>query len=448
MDYKFSPQTKSLLDRLQAVECPDTTYVSENFPIVFRKSSGVFVEDIDRRKYLDFTSCFGVVALGHGPSVVKRAIKKQAKKLIHGMGDVHPTEEKIKLLELLAKISPYASPKIHLGLSGGDSIETALKTAMLATKRHRFLSFAGGYHGLQFGPLTLSARPVFIDGFESWIQGKCISLPFPWQNDELLESFDSFEQQELFLNQNQFLRPENVLELLESHLKTKSFAAIVVEPIQGRGGKREFPPHFLSQCARLCHQYGTLVILDEIYTGFGRTGVLFAQESLGFLPDLMCVGKALGGGFPLSACIGEILDVWGKSQGEARHTQTFLGHPFACHVAYENIREISRRLSHFQSKIPAIENEFLNFEKDCKQDGIYAKYPFCFRGKGFMKGLWFYSQREAFCVPMMEYLLAKGFLVLPEGERADVLSLTPPLVILPEHFRSLFKTIFHYLKTI
>ena len=434
-------KTKLLLTRLQKVECPDTTFFADNFPIVMKRGRGLNVVDVDNKKYLDFTSCFGVLALGHTSATVTHALKKQAKRLIHGMGDVHPTEEKIKLLELLAKISPYKNAKSLLGLSGGDAIEAALKTAMLATNRHQFLSFAGGYHGLQFAPLALNNRDIFTSGFETWLQGKCVTLPFPYFKGDILCEY-SRPDYCFFKNQHQLEFSHVVLTLLEDELKKKQFAALVLEPIQGRGGKRELQKEFLESCALLCKKYGTLLIFDEIFTGLGRTGKMFALEYSQVVPDLMCVGKALGGGLPLSACMGEILDVWGKSSGEARHTQTFLGHPLACAVAYQNVLEIQRKMPVFHEELVHIENEFTQFVSLMKKSSLIEKFPFEIRGKGFMRGIWFYTQKEGFCVTLMEKLLEKGYIVLPEGPRADVLSLTPPLITTHLQMRNLLKELF------
>ena len=118
----------------------------------------------------------------------------------------------------------------------------------------------------------------------------------------------------------------------------------------------------------------------------------------------------------------------GKSKGEARQTQTFLGHPLACSVAYETIKYIQKYLPTFQKELINIDNAFFKFKENMELKALSQKFPFEIRGKGFMKGIWFYSQDEAFCVSLMETLLENGFIVLPEGPRADVLSLTPPLI--------------------
>lgn len=440
-------QSKRLLERLKKVECPDTTFFGENFPIVMKRGRGLNVFDVENKKYLDFTSCFGVLALGHTNKTIQLAIQKQIKKLIHGMGDVHPTEEKIKLLELLARISPYANAKSILGLSGGDSVEAALKTAILATKRNKFISFQGGYHGLQFGPLTLNSRDIFIEGFDSWIKEKCVSLPFPYFQSDILCEVNR-PNLNYFIENHGHNSPNFILNILEEKLKSQEYAGLVLEPIQGRGGKRIFSKEFLQSCAFLCKKYGSLLIFDEVFTGFGRTGKMFAFENYDVIPDLLCVGKALGGGLPLSACIGEILDVWGKSTGEARHTQTFLGHPLACAVAHKNVLEIEEKMPLFQQELISIEHEFHLFIKNMKNSNLYEKFPFELRGKGFMRGIWFYSQKEGFCVYLMEKLLENGFIVLPEGPRADVLSLTPPLISKAQDFKKLLKMLYSILENL
>lgn len=437
--------TNSLLSRLQHVECPDTTFISETFPIVMKRGKGMYIHDVDENKYLDFSACFGVLALGHRPKTTLQAMRKQAARMIHGMGDVHPTVEKIKLLELLAKITPFQQPKSLLSLSGGDAIETAIKTAMLATKRFKFLSFAGGYHGLQFAPLALNHRHDFTSGFEPWLYGKSVAIPFPFFPEHYDQECVQFDSQNL-KDDHKLYPADVVLHLLEDELKKKEYAALILEPIQGRGGKRSFTTHFLKSCKELCHKYGTLLIFDEIYTGFGRTGKLFAFEHFQVIPDLLCLGKAMGGGLPISVCIGDVMNVWEKSQGEAKQTQTFLGNPLACAIAYDTIKAIQKKLPVFQIELNAIDKEFHTFKQNMIAANLFEKFPFAFRGMGFMRGLWFYNQKEAFCVSLMEQLLQNGVILLPEGERADVLSFTPPLIVNSEHFNKVFKLLLNIFK--
>lgn len=420
-------QSKRWLSRLQKVESPDVTFVSDTFPIVMKKARGMKVTDADGNRYLDFTACFGVSALGHGHPVVQRALRSQAAKLIHGMGDVHPTASKVLLLELLARITPFDEAKSVLSLSGGEAMEAALKTAMVVTGRHRFVSFSGGYHGLHFGPLALSDRQTFTRGFEPWLSDKNTVIPFPRTQVDQSAGCERLDG-EFYLASHGLEHWDTVLEKLEDALRTKMVAGVVMEPLQGRGGERTWPSGFAAQVQKLAHKYGALLIYDEIYTGFGRTGTLFAYEHEGVVPDLLVLGKALGGGLPLSACVGDCLDAWGKSSGEARHTSTFLGHPLACAVGHAAVTEIIRRLPEFKNELSNIDLSFKLFLEAYKSKGLDTVQPVALRGRGFMRGLWFPAAPAGFAASLSEELLQLGYITLPSGPRGDVLSFTPPLI--------------------
>jgi len=361
--------------------------------------------DIEGNRYTDFTACFGVAALGHRPKAALQAMRKQSAKLIHGMGDVHPSESKIRFLTLLSQMLPFAKANTILSSTGSETVETALKTAVLATNRHQFLSFEGGYHGLLTGPLRLNSRELFRQGFDSWLETSATILPFP--------------------------ESEEATSKLEDALKTKKYAAIVMEPVQGRGGDRAFPKQFVQDAAQLAKKYGTLLIFDEVFTGFGRTGKLFAFEHFDVVPDILCLGKAMGGGLPLSACAGDVLEVWGKSTGEARHTSTFLGHPLACAVGHATIREIKNMLPQLGKELILIEKEFGKLESN----------KIAVNGLGFMKGLHFRGTQPSFAFELSKKLLKQGFMTLPSGEKGDVLSLTPPLIAKAKDYARIFDAI-------
>lgn len=422
------PQVRSqaLLKRLARVESPNITFMEDDFPIVMKKGRGLQITDEDGNRYRDFTSCFGVLALGHQSVVVRNALRRQAASLIHGMGDVHPSRAKIRCLEILAKLVPFAAPKAVLGLNGADAVEIALKTATLVTKRHRFIAFSGAYHGLSLAPLALTDRTLFRQGFEEWLCNRAAILPFPLVHPRAEAGHAA---------------PTEVLLQLEEQLRSQEFAAVILEPIQGRGGDREFSQEFIRECKGLCQKYGTLLIFDEIFTGFGRTGALFATNYLDITPDLLCVGKAMGGGLPLSACVGECLDAWGKTKGEARHTSTFLGHPLACAVSAEVMLSIQKRLPEFQQELHLIERAWEKFLRNCHTSGVMSRTPFSVTGRGFMRGIWFLNQNPGFAVSLAERLLTRGFITLPSGTQGDVLSLTPPLITKSNDFRRLFTAI-------
>jgi 4-aminobutyrate aminotransferase-like enzyme len=437
-------ESQRWLARLQKVESPDVTFVSDKFPIMMKKARGLKVTDVDGNKYLDFTACFGVVALGHGHPVVQRALRSQASKLIHGMGDVHPSASKVLLLELLARITPYDAAKSILSLSGGEAMESALKTAMVVTGRHRFVSFSGGYHGLHFGPLALSDRQTFTRGFEPWLQDKNIIVPFPKTQPDLSLGCEDLDE-DFFHSTHGLQHWDTVLEKLEDALRAKTIAAVVMEPLQGRGGERTWPAGFISHVQKLAHKYGTLLIFDEIYTGLGRTGTLFGYEHDGVVPDLMVLGKALGGGLPLSACVGDCMDAWGRSTGEARHTSTFLGHPLACAVGHAAVVEIIRRLPEFKRESSKIDQSFLRFLESYRSLGLEKTIPVVIRGRGFMRGLWFPKASPGFAAGISEQLLELGFITLPSGPRGDVLSFTPPLISRAQEFDLVLKSVLQVL---
>ena len=415
------------LHRLQKVESPDVTFVSDSFPIVMKKARGMKITDVDGNSFLDFTACFGVMALGHGDKGTLQVLKHQASKLIHGMGDVHPSASKVALLELLKRIAPFEDAKSILSLSGGEAVESALKTAMVVTGRHQFVSFSGGYHGLHFGPLALTDRATFTKGFEPWLAERCTFIPFPKTSAEMSLGCEHLSD-EFFETVHQLRHWDTVLEQLENSLRSRKVAAVVMEPVQGRGGERTWPSGFSMQVRKLTLKYGTLLIYDEIYTGLGRTGSLFALEHEGVVPDILVLGKALGGGLPLSACVGDCMDAWGKSTGEARHTSTFLGHPLACAVGLSVVKEIVRRIPEFKAELSHIDAAFAKFFSSYEARGLHMRRPIQLRGRGFMKGLWFPEAEPGFAAKISEQLLGLGFITLPSGPRGDVLSFTPPLI--------------------
>ncbi len=299
-----------------------------SWPIVWERAQGVHVLDANGEKYLDLTAAFGVAAAGHANPRVVRAGQKQMAKLLHAMGDVHPHALKAQLARELSRLTferwiKRKHGKVIFSNSGFEAVESALKTALLATGKHGVIAFEGGYHGLGYGALNATHREHFRSPFRSQLREFGHFAKFPKAKAEL----PALEK-----NLRQIFRGAKI-------------GAILVEPVQARGGINVPPKEFLPLLRRLCDAHGALLIADEIYTGFGRTGKWFACEHSRTVPDLICLGKALTGGFPLSACVGraDLMDVaWPASTGEAIHTSTFLGHPVGCAMALAQIAEIRR----------------------------------------------------------------------------------------------------------
>jgi len=416
------------LELLRRYESRNVTFMEADgsWPIVWARARGVHVWDETGRKYLDLTAAFGVASAGHANPRVVRAGQQQMATLLHAMGDVHPHALKAKLASELNRlwgqsiVSPSKSrtppsAKTIFCNSGFEAVEAALKTAVLATGKSEIVAFAGAYHGLGYGALNATHRDHFRSPFRSQLRDFGHFVPFPTTRGDLASTEDAIRRL----------------------LKSRPIGAILVEPMQARGGINIPPKQFLRTLRRLCTEHGALLILDEIYTGFGRTGEWFACEHSGVAPDVICLGKALTGGFPLSACIGraDVMDAaWPESTGEAIHTSTFLGHPVGCAMALAQIAEIRRLKLVGRSKTLG---DFLLVELGQLQSPAFRLKA---RGAGLMVGLELThhdgSPATMESLAIIKRLLHRGFIFLPEGEHANVISFTPPLTITRVQLRS------------
>ena len=329
-------RTQQTLRLLRDYESPNILAIAPDLsaPMVWEQARGVQVRDAAGRKYLDLTAAFGVAAAGHANPRVVAAGRRQMGVLLHAMGDVYPHARKAELARELSRITferwTAARPKNSrlagktiLANSGFEAVEAALKTALLATGRPRILAFTGGYHGLGYGALNATHRGHFRAPFRAQLAEFGSFAPFPKRESDLAP----------------------LDKTIRKWHRAAPFGAILAEPIQARGGIRVPPAGFLPRLRELCDRLGALLILDEIYTGFGRAGKWFACEHSATVPDLICLGKALTGGFPLSACVGRaaVMDAaWPRSTGEAIHTSTYLGHPVGCAMALAQIQEFAR----------------------------------------------------------------------------------------------------------
>ena len=455
-------KSKVALDLLRNYESRNVTFLEPDgsWPIVWERARGVHVWDAEGRKYLDLTAAFGVAAAGHANPRVVRAGQTQMARLLHAMGDVHPHALKARLARALSRLTferwagpppaaevsftPDARPSSQLARhdsasagktifcnSGFEAVEAALKTAMLATGKPGVIAFAGAYHGLGYGALNATHRGHFRSPFLQQLGDFGLFVPFPAmemtsgssrasggrpnrQPPDTLSSLDAVEAQ------------------IRRLFKRNQIGAVLVEPIQVRGGINIPPPDFLPRLRHLCNEYGAVLILDEIYTGFGRTGRWFACEHSDTVPDVICVGKALTGGFPLSACVGRsaLMDAaWPASNGEAIHTSTYLGHPVGCAMALAQIHEIqtqelvarSAKLGGFLLRaLSAIKPPRSNLASSVRGCGLLAGVELC-RPDG--------SPATEPVLRALKQLLHRGFIFLPEGEHANVISFTPPLTI-------------------
>jgi 4-aminobutyrate aminotransferase-like enzyme len=385
------PQSLALQTTLRDFESRNVTYLADDFPIFWESASGATVTDVDGNAYIDLDGAFGVASVGHSNPRITAAIAAQATRLMHGMGDVHPTHVRARLVERLASILPQGLSKTFLASTGAEAVEAALKTATLATGKYRFAAFKGAYHGLSLGALGVCGVPKFVEPFAATVKSDTVFLDYGASVDAL-----------------------------DAH---DDLAALIVEPVQARGGIHVPAPSYLASLRAYCDRRNIVLIFDEIYTGFGRTGAWFASQREGVTPDIICIGKAMGSGFPISAAVARaaIMDAWPVSSGEALHTSTFLGNPMGCAAALATIDEIdSHKLVERASTLGA--------KLGVRLEKLRArKTVLDVRGVGMMWGI----QLPDFPAVdrVVKHALRHGVIVLPAGPKGDVLSLTPPLVI-------------------
>ena len=408
------PTSLRLARELRKSESRNITYISERFPIFWERAEGASVWDVDGNRFLDLTAGFGVAALGFGAPVLVAALRDQAGMLYHAMGDVHPTALKVDLCRELSRLTFEAwgagPGKTILTNSGSEAVEAALKTAALASERRGVLAFRGGDHGLGYGALTVTGHDYFRAPFQPQLADFAAFAPFPKP-----EADPAGTEREL-------------VRLLEG--RENPIGAILVEPIQGRGGKNIPPGWFLPLLRRLADAFGVVLIFDEIFTGLWRTGRRFACDWDGVVPDLLCLGKALTGGFPLAACVGRagVMDAWPESQGEALHTSTFLGNPLGCRMALASLSELEKpgvgamvleKGERLFGVLRELASETPGFQKP--------------RGRGLMAGVDVVDGRgrpdSARAGGIVEGMLAEGVIQLSDGMDRNVATFTPPFVI-------------------
>ncbi|HEX2644411.1 MAG TPA: aspartate aminotransferase family protein [Thermoanaerobaculia bacterium] len=363
--------------------------------ILWEEACGANVRDVDGNIYVDLTAGFGVAAVGHGHPRVVEAVREQAGRLLHALGDVQAHPSRPALAARLCALAPVDDPRVFFAISGAEAVEIALKTALGATGRPGVLAFEPSYHGLTLGALAVTSRPEFQAPFAHHLHGHVRRLPFGADPARIAATLDWGE-----------------------------VGAVIVEPIVGREGVLIPPDGWLAEVARLARAAGALLIADEIFTGFGRTGALFAVEAEGVRPDLLCCGKALGGGLPIAAVIGSrpLFRVW-ETAGEALHTATFLGHPLACAAALatldileeERLPERAARLGEtLGARLAAWPGRF--------PDAVTAV-----RGRGLLWGIELASRGLAH--DWTAAVWRRGVLLLAGGPQGRVAQIVPPLTI-------------------
>ena len=352
-------------------------YASRGITLV--KGSGATVWDDQGREYIDCTAGIGVASVGHGNLELVEAIEKQARDLMTCAG-VFPNDTRGQCMEKLVSISPDGLDRVFLCNSGAESIEGAIKFARQSTGRSNVVSAMRGFHGRTFGALSATAKKDYQEPFQPLVPG-FVHAPY--------NRIDAFDQ----------VIDENV-------------AAVVLELVQGEGGVRLADREFVSTVAEFCSSRGALLIIDEIQTGFCRTGKMFACEHYGVTPDILCLAKGMAGGVPMGA----ILVNNKVKTAIGTHGSTFGGNPLACAAFLTTVKimeqqELAQRAAEFGDEF--VRKLIKNQPKIVRE----------VRHLGLMIGI----EIRKKATPLIKQMQEQGILVLPAG--STVIRLLPPLVI-------------------
>ncbi|HET6796565.1 MAG TPA: acetyl ornithine aminotransferase family protein [Gemmatimonadales bacterium] len=407
--------------RAQAVVARDaewtsTCYIKE-YPLVVGRGSGVMVEDIDGNRYLDFMAGIAVSSTGYGHPKVVAAVKEAAERFLHICGSDFYYEGMAALCERLARVAPGPSKKrVFLTNSGTEAVEAAIKLARHATRRTAIIAFRGAFHGRTTGAVSLTSSKARQHAGFGPLLPDVHHVPFAYRYR------CQFCAGEAVCNRGCVRVIDE--ELFSRHLDPQDVAAIFVEPIQGEGGYIVPPPGYLQELRDLCDRHGILLVADEVQSGVGRTGKMFACEHEGVEPDILLTAKGLGSGMPIGAMIAkESVTTWASGS----HGSTFGGNPVCCAAALATLDLVEGGLmtnaARMGERLMTGACKLMN-QHQCIGD---------VRGRGLMVGLEFVRDRETrepapdLVHELVQRSFRQGLLLLGAGKSS--LRLAPPLVI-------------------
>ncbi|HET6638558.1 MAG TPA: aminotransferase class III-fold pyridoxal phosphate-dependent enzyme [Gemmatimonadota bacterium] len=418
------PRSRALAVRASASETPPAVgIVGGATPIGLAAARGANVVDVDGNLYVDLVGGFGAALVGHRNPRVVHAIERQSRRLVHALGDAAPHPERVALAEELSARGPVRGGRVYFAGSGAEAVDLALKTAHLATGRPGVVAFEGGYHGTSLGALRATSRRAFRAPFEDALAPATLCVPFadPYR--------PAHRVSEASVGRVCLDAALVRIDAWIGDLEKPRLGAVIVEPVQGREGVVVPPRGWLAALGRAARERGLLVIADEVLTGGGRTGTLWASRPLE--PDLVAVGKGIAGGMPLAALVGrrELMAAW-DGEGEARHTTTFLAHPLAVAAARAALAEIRAR------DLPGRARAIGRLLR-AGLAGIRRRHEAVgdARGAGALWGIDLVADRATrepdpvLAGAVAQGLARRGYLALAGGAHGNVIALTPPLTI-------------------
>ncbi|MDR1542307.1 MAG: aspartate aminotransferase family protein [Clostridiales bacterium] len=403
--------------------------VTKETDIVVQSAKGIWITDVDGNKYMDFVQGIAVNALGHCFETVVRAIQEQAANIIHASLNIVSYPATMEFAKRLSESTPGSLNVSFFSNGGAEAVDGALKLAKIATGRPGIIAFRGSFHGRTIGATSITgSKARYRKHLEPLMPSVYFSgYPYYFHRDIDLSEAEYAER-----------RLAELREIISYTIDPSDVAAIIVEPVQGEGGYIVPHPEFLSGLREICDKNGILLIFDEIQSGFGRTGKMWASQHFGIIPDIMTAGKAIAGGLPMSAIISskEIMDKWERGT----HGTTFGGNP-VCAAAGLAV-------------LDALQGEVL---ENCRIQGDYLserlkelkdKHPVVgdVRGLGLMKAIEFVEPgtRTPNPAAMSKVILAarkKGLLLLSCGIFQNTIRLAPPLNITRDELDQALETI-------
>ena len=406
------PKAQALIARDRQVTTPS---YPRDYPFAIAKGRGVEVWDVDGNRFLDFMSGIGVASTGHAHPQVVQAVKDAADDFLHISSD-YWHERMTRLAERLNALNPVGEPaQVLLCQSGTEAVEGALKLARYVTNRPRFIAFLGGFHGRSMGSLAFtSSKYTQQAGFFPTMPG-VTHVPYPNPYRPLLAGADQGKAVIDFI--------EKVL--FQNNLPPSEVAAVIVEPIQGEGGYIVPPDGFLAGLRALCDRHGMLLIFDEVQSGIGRTGKMFASQHWGVTPDIMALAKGLGSGLPIGAVVARrrYMEKWKPGA----HGNTFGGNPLCCAAALTTLDLVERE---YAANSANVGEYFIGRLRELKQ-----RYPTIgdVRGKGLMIGVELVTDpatkapARALCDALLTRAYHQGLLLLACGQ--STVRFIPPLMV-------------------
>jgi len=410
------PKAKSIVDRDRQVTAPAYGRV---YPLVVKRASGMTVEDVDGNLFLDFMAGIAVASTGHSHPRVVQAIEDQARKFLHICGSDYYYEPMVALAEKLGRLAPGSgAKKVFFTNSGTETIEAAIKLARYHTKRQHIIAFHGAFHGRTLGSLSLTAsRASHRAHFGPLIPG-VHHVPYPfYRRSPGNQTPESGARESI----------QAIKTLFRHEVPPDEFAAVFVEPIQGEGGYIVPPAEYLPMLQDLCRKHGILLVVDEIQSGFGRTGKMFASEHWGLEPDIVCAAKGIASGMPLGAMIARAeISTWPPSS----HGSTFGGNPVACAAALATLDLLEEGLVENAAKMGALLKARLTALRsrhktmaDVRGLGLMVGVEFCRPDDG-------HAPDRQLRERVMQKCFEKGLLLLGCGE--STLRFCPPLIVSAE----------------